>query len=109
MCISSLPSTVKHLAYPMVLTGAWEAQVMTEEQMKQLHEGLRRMGKQFVLDMFVDINVRHNCGFRILLVIVILHLILMFFIIQFSVPLRVLRGRLKFWVLFAICFCSQLV
>ena len=63
---SSVPSTVKHLAYPMVLTGAWEAQVMTEEQMKQLHEGLRRMGKQFVLDTLVDINVRHNCGFRIL-------------------------------------------
>ena len=36
MCISSLPSTVKHLAYPMVLTGAWEAQMMTEEQMQQL-------------------------------------------------------------------------
>ena len=29
---------VKHLANPMVLTGAWVAQVMTEEQMK-LHEG----------------------------------------------------------------------
>ena len=29
--ISSLPSTVKHLAYPMVLTGAWEAQMMTED------------------------------------------------------------------------------
>ena len=93
----------------MVLPGAWEVQVITEEQMKQLHEGLRRMGKQFVLDMFVDINVRHNCGFRILLVIVILHLILLFFIIQFSLPLRVLRGMLKFWVLFAICFCNQLV
>ena len=26
-------------AYPMVLTGAREAQVMTEEQLKQLHEG----------------------------------------------------------------------
>ena len=30
---------MKHLAHPMVLTGAWEPQVMTEEQMK-LHEGL---------------------------------------------------------------------
>ena len=29
---------VEHLANPMVLTGAWVAQVMTEEQMK-LHEG----------------------------------------------------------------------
>ena len=31
-------STVKHLSYPMVLTGAREAQVMTEEHLKQLHE-----------------------------------------------------------------------
>ena len=50
----------------MVLTGAWEAQVMTEEQMKQLHEGLQRMGKQFVLDTLIDSNVLHNCVFRIL-------------------------------------------
>ena len=70
----------------MVLPGAWEVQVITEEQMKQLHEGLRRMGKQFVLDMFVDINVRHNCGFRILLVIVILHLILLFLSYNLAYP-----------------------
>ena len=54
-------STVKHLAFPMVLTGAWESQVMTEEQMKQLHVGLQRMGKQFILDTLLDSNVLHNC------------------------------------------------
>ena len=47
-------------AYPTVLTGAWEPQVMTEEQMK-LHEGLQRMGKQFILDTLLDSNVLHNC------------------------------------------------
>ena len=35
----------------MVLAGAWEHQVMTEEQMK-FHEGLQRMGQQFILDTF---------------------------------------------------------
>ena len=59
MSVSSL-STVKHLAYPTVLTGAWEPQVMTEEQMK-FHEGLQRMGKQFILDTLLDSNVLHNC------------------------------------------------
>ena len=44
----------------MVLTGAWEAQVMTEEQVKQLHVGVPRMGKQFILDTFLD-SVLHNC------------------------------------------------
>ena len=66
----------------MVLPGAWEVQVITEEQMKQLHEGLRRMGKQFVLDTLVDINVRHNYGFRILFFSYVdLHLILLYCIL----------------------------
>ena len=34
---------------------------MTEEQMKKFHEGLQRMGKQFILDTLLDSNVLHNC------------------------------------------------
>ena len=55
-------STVKHLAYPMVLTGAWEVKVMIEAQMRSLHEGLRAMGKQFVLDTLADIEVLKKRG-----------------------------------------------
>ena len=46
---------MKHLANPLVLTGAWEAQVMTEEQMKQLHVDVPRMRKQFILDTIVAV------------------------------------------------------
>ena len=46
---------MEHLANPMVLTGAWEAQVMTEEQMKQLHVDVPRMRMQFILDPIVAV------------------------------------------------------
>ena len=59
-------STVKHLAYPMVLTGAWDFKAITEDQMMTLHEGLRLMGKHYILDTLEDIQVMQNCGFMIL-------------------------------------------